>query len=111
MGRRGAAHIRPSPHLERQHIVRPRASYTAREADDIANLAFIGGKTNRQISDKSPSQYFPGLLKKSGLPTFDAQCIPTNAELLGVENYKSFLLERRRLIAQRLNTFLGVTPP
>ena len=26
-------------------------------------------------------------------------------------NYKSFLLERRRLIAQRLNTFLGVTPP
>jgi len=45
-----------------------KSSYTAREADDIANLAFIGGKTNRQISDKSPSQYFPGLVKKGGLP-------------------------------------------
>ncbi len=88
-----------------------KSSYTAREADDIANLAFIGGKTNRQISDKSPSQYFPGLVKKGGLPAFEAQCIPTNAEVLGVEKYKSFLLERRRLIAQRLNTFLGVTPP
>ena len=38
------------------HHVFPKAllksTYTAREADDIANLAFISGKTNRQISDK-----------------------------------------------------------
>src|SRR6188508_2602163 len=26
-----------------------KGSYTSREADDISNLAFIGGKTNRQI--------------------------------------------------------------
>ena len=109
LGHRGAQHRLQFHHVFPKAVLK--SSYTAREADDIANLAFIGGKTNRQISDKSPSQYFPGLLKKSGLPAFDAQCIPTIAELLGVENYKSFLLERRRLIAQRLNTFLGVTPP
>ena len=41
------------------HHIFPKAvlksAYTAREADDIANLAFIGGKTNRQISDKPPA--------------------------------------------------------
>jgi hypothetical protein len=25
-------------------------------------LAFIGGKTNRQIGDKQPSEYFPALM-------------------------------------------------
>lgn len=34
-----------------------KASFTTREADDIANLAFIGGKTNRAISDKPPATY------------------------------------------------------
>lgn len=32
-----------------------KAEVTPREADDIANLAFIGDKTNRAISDKSAS--------------------------------------------------------
>jgi hypothetical protein len=48
------------------HHIFPKAilkgSYTQREADDIANLAFIGGKTNRSISDKDPRLYFPGIL-------------------------------------------------
>jgi hypothetical protein len=55
--------------------------YAAREADDIANLAFIGGKTNRQISDKPPSQYFAPLIEKSGRDVFEAQCIPTDPRL------------------------------
>lgn len=45
------------------HHIFPKAvlktSFTAREADDIANLAFIGGKTNRAISDKAPAVYLP----------------------------------------------------
>ncbi|MDP9238868.1 MAG: DUF262 domain-containing protein [Chloroflexota bacterium] len=84
-----------------------KAHYTGREADDIANLAFIAGKTNRQISDKSPEQYFPAI-EKSGLGPFKAQCIPTDAALLGVDGYKAFLQQRRALIVQRLNEFLGV---
>jgi hypothetical protein len=47
------------------HHIFPKAqlkkSYTSREADDIANLAFIGGKTNRGISDKPPATYLPPL--------------------------------------------------
>lgn len=85
-----------------------KASYTGREADDIANLCFIGGKTNRQISDKPPRLYFSEMIEKSGPAAFEAQCIPTDPSLLGIEGYKAFLQQRRRLVAQRLNQFLGV---
>ena len=37
-------------------------------------------------------------------PTFR---IPTDETLLGVEDYKAFLAARRKLIAGRLNEFLG----
>jgi hypothetical protein len=77
----------------------------AREAYDIANLAFIGGKTNRAISDKAPAMYLPPLLEQHP-QSFTAQAIPTSAEMLGLENYKAFLVARRHMIAERLNLFL-----
>lgn len=93
------------------HHIFPKAvlkhKFTAREADDISNLAFISGKTNRAISDKAPAIYLPPLIEKLGESTFAAQAIPTDAGLLDVDNYKAFLAERRRRIAERLNEFLG----
>lgn len=93
------------------HHIFPKAvlktSFTAREADDIANLAFIGGKTNRAISDKAPAVYLHPLVDQLGEPAFAAQCIPVEASLLEVESYKAFLLERRKRIATALNTFVG----
>jgi len=103
---------RGSTHKLQFHHIFPKAllksHYSTREADDIANLAFIGGRTNRQISDKAPSKYFPGLIEKAGDSAFEAQCIPTTPAFLDIETYKSFLVERRRLISERLNEFLGV---
>jgi hypothetical protein len=81
--------------------------YGGREADDIANLAFLGGKTNRAISDKTPAEYIPPLIAKAGASAFEAQCILTDSGLLGVENYKAFLSKRREETAQRINEFLG----
>lgn len=93
------------------HHIFPKAvlkvHYTDREADDIANLAFIGGKTNRAISDKPPANYFPALVEKAGEAAFAAQCIPTDGALLQVQSYKEFLVQRRATVAQRLNEFLG----
>jgi hypothetical protein len=93
------------------HHIFPKAvlktSFTTREADDIANLAFIGGKTNRAISDKAPAVYLPPLVDQLGGPAFATQCIPVEASLLEVESYKAFLLERRKRIAAALNTFVG----
>jgi hypothetical protein len=102
----GATHRLQFHHIFPKAVLK--SSYTSREADDIANLAFIGGKTNRQISDKPPAQYFPGLLDKSGPGVFDAQCIPTDEDLLVPERYKDFLGARRVAVAERLNRFLEV---
>jgi hypothetical protein len=104
------SHVGNQHRLQFHHIF-PKAvlkgAYTQREVDDIANLAFIGGKTNRSISDKEPHLYFPEVLGKSGETAFASQCIPQSETLLAKEQYKAFLVERRKLIAARLNDFLG----
>jgi hypothetical protein len=100
-----------SQHRLQFHHIFPKAvlkgTYPARDADDIANLAFIGGKTNRQISDKFPGQYIPPIVEKSGAAAFEAQCIPIDPALLKPEDYKAFLVRRRKAVSQRLNEFLG----
>jgi hypothetical protein len=94
------------------HHVFPKAvlrnHHSQRQADDIANLAFIGGKTNRAISDRPPSQYLSALIDKLGDEQFVAQCIPVERSLLELNSYEEFLQERRKRIANRLNAFLGV---
>ena len=75
--------------------------------DDIANLAFIGGKTNREISDKAPIDYLKKILEGPGIAQLKNQAIPTDAELLKPEAFAEFLTQRRELIAARLNKFLG----
>ncbi|MCX7666045.1 MAG: DUF262 domain-containing protein [Gemmataceae bacterium] len=93
-------HIFPKAILKKKSI-------PDREIDDIANLAFIAGKTNRKISHKPPSEYLSPIIKNSGTRLFETQCIPTESKLLEIENYKLFLSERRKLIVKRLNQFLG----
>lgn len=93
------------------HHIFPKAQlkghYSTREADDIANLSFIGGKTNRRISDTPPIDYLPPLVEKHGEAAFLAQAIPCDSKFLPIDRYKDFLAERRRRIAARLNEFLG----
>jgi hypothetical protein len=105
LGHKGAHHKLQFHHIFAKAILKGR--YTTREADDIANLSFIGGKTNRAISDKPPSQYFPSMIQTAGKDAFDAQCIPLEEELLDLANYKAFLSARRLVISKRLNDFLG----
>jgi hypothetical protein len=54
------SHVGNAHQLQFHHIV-PKAllkksGYNTREIDDIANLAFIGGRANRRISDTSPAE-------------------------------------------------------
>ena len=106
LAHRGPQHLLQFHHIFPKAVLRK--AYSAREADDIANLAFIGGKTNRQISSKAPIQYLPPLIEKSGQVAFEAQCIPTQPALLDVTAYKNFLAERRAAVSHRLNEFMGV---
>jgi hypothetical protein len=108
LGHQGAQHKLQFHHIFPKAVLK-KAGHIGREADDIANLAFIGGKTNRQISDVEPNRYFPTLLEKSGAEPFSSQCIPTAQDLLSVDSYETFLAERRKRVSQRLNEFLGVS--
>jgi len=94
------------------HHIFPKAllskdGYQQREADDISNLAFIGGKTNRAISDKSPKEYLLSLADKIGKTELQAQQIPLEEWLLETKEYKVFLDARRKLIAARINAYLN----
>jgi hypothetical protein len=75
--------------------------------NDIANLAFIGGKTNREISDKAPSDYLKPFLASPNIVQLEKQAIPTDIELLKPESFDKFLKLRREMITKRLNIFLG----
>jgi len=83
--------------------------FSSREADDVANLTFIGGRTNRKISDKPPSVYLADYLAKQGPDLLSLQGIPAAPSLLEVESYREFLDARRSLLAAAINAFLGVS--
>lgn len=95
-------HIFPTAYMKKQSKLMDLPS-----TDDIANLAFIGGKTNREISDKAPAEYMKKILEGDGKVQLEKQAIPTDLELLKPESYADFLTLRRQLIAEKLNHFLG----
>jgi hypothetical protein len=92
------------------HHIFPKAvlksKFKKREIDDLANLAFIGGKTNREISNKEPIKYLPKMIKEYGKDVFVKHLIPLDEELYKIENYPKFLEVRRGLITKRLNEIL-----
>jgi hypothetical protein len=94
-------HIFPTAYMKKQSKLMDLPS-----TDDIANLAFIGGKTNREISDKAPIDYLKKILEGPSSDQLKKQAIPIDPELLKPEAFAQFLILRRELIAQRLNKFL-----
>lgn len=110
-----ALNLSGKQHRLQFHHVFPKAvlkgKFTDREADDIANLAFISGGTNRRLTDKPPSDYIPALVARGGDKVFVAQGVPTDPAILSVDHYKEFLAERRTHVALMLNRFLRTEGP
>lgn len=100
-----AQHALQFHHIFPQDVLK-KAGRSPQEINDICNLAFIGGKTNRRISNKEPALYLPDVVKNAGEDALRKQCIPTNPELWAVGRYDDFLAARRELVANRLNAFL-----
>lgn len=107
----GVQHSLQFHHFFPQAVLR-RAGRENAEINDICNLVFIGGGTNRKIGDAEPTEYLRDVMEKLGKDGAERelgkQCIPTQQYLWEVENYDEFLVERRKLVANRLNEFLGV---
>lgn len=101
---------RDTQHSLQFHHVFPKAVlkkvYNRKEINDIANLAFIEGKTNKKILAKEPLKYLPGIIEKQGVDFLSYQAMPDDLRLYEVDNYHEFLNVRRKLIADKLNHFL-----
>lgn len=103
-------HSSASDKIEFHHIFpkaflkKTRTELVDREINDIANLAFIGSTTNKQISAKTPATY------RADYPTeaLTAQLIDFDAWGDGAGDYERFTTARRQAIADALNEFIGV---
>lgn len=81
------------------------ANYETAEINEIANMAFIGGRTNRKISAKEPSVYLEEIVRERGEEALKAQFVPLDRELWKVTRYRDFLAARRRLLIDAINAF------
>lgn len=88
------------------HHIHPRAilkdRYSKAEINDLANLAFISGKANLKISNRSPTAYFPSL----GDQELAAHFVPLDESLRNADNYRGFLAARRWLLAAYMTGLL-----
>lgn len=80
--------------------------YETGETNEVANMAFITGETNRRISNKDPEVYLNEVLKRQGPDALSAQCVPLDQELWKLDRYRDFLAARRVAIAEKMNEFI-----
>jgi hypothetical protein len=83
-----------------------KANYEKSEINEIANMAFIGGRTNRRISAKNPAEYLEDIVKERGEDALSSQLVPLDRNLWKIENYRQFLEARRKLLITEINKFL-----
>lgn len=102
-------------HFIQFHHVFPKAilqaadcAYEKSEINEIANMAFITGRTNQRLSKKSPEEYFERIIAERGEQALRDQQIPMDRRLWKIENYRAFLDERRRLLSVAINDFIEI---
>jgi hypothetical protein len=97
-------------HFIQWHHIIPKsllkAQYETGEINEIANMAFITGQTNRRISNKEATDYLATIVDKQGAEALTSQCVPTDPELWATVRYRDFLQQRRVALAERMNSFI-----
>ena len=102
----GKAHTIQYHHIFPKSVLRD-ANYDKKEINEISNMAFIGGKTNRQILNKEPLEYLEKeVIAKRGEDALTSQLIPLNKNLWEIKNYREFLGKRKEAIAYAINKFM-----
>jgi hypothetical protein len=75
------------------------------ELDILANFAFLSKHDNIKISDGNPAKY----LAAADPEELRTQWIPQDPSLWRAEGFSEFCSARRELLAQVLNSLLGLT--
>ena len=113
-GRGDVHHIFPKNYLQKNGK-NNKALY-----NQIANFALIQTETNLQISDMSPKEYMQivntqcnsngneiGSINEKGnlLENLKINCIPESLDLMNIDDYDSFLKQRRILMAKKIKDY------
>lgn len=97
-------------HYIQYHHIFPKSllkgQYDKGEINEIANMAFISGRTNRKISNKEPKQYLNEIVNSHGKEVVLKQLVPLDQDLLELKDYRNFLQRRRDLLADAVNKFI-----
>lgn len=101
----GKLHFIQWHHIIPKSLLKGRG-YETGEINEIANMAFITGQTNRRISNKEATGYLADIVEKQGAEALASQCVPTTPELWATERYHDFLKQRRVALAERMNSFI-----
>lgn len=105
LAHQGRSHTIQFHHIFAKSIVKE--LYDKASVNEIANLAFIAGKTNRVFSNKPPVEYLPGVITERGVEALTSQCVPTDPQLHALDRFSDFLAARRLLLAETVNAFLA----
>jgi hypothetical protein len=76
-----------------------------RTVNEIANIAFLTKQANLGISARDPGLYLPEVIARYP-DALRQQSVPQSSGLWDVLRFEDFLAERRRLLAEAINTFM-----
>jgi hypothetical protein len=102
----GKAHAVQFHHIMPKSLLRD-MGIDRKSINDLANLTFIGGKTNRNISNKLPSEYLLDILTKRGSIIYNHNYIPSDKGLWELNRFEEFLNARRKIIVDEINNFIS----
>jgi hypothetical protein len=95
------------------HHVFPRAYLKKREfsqdrINSLCNFCFLTADSNKRISSKSPSEYFPNLIPQdSFVAVLESNLLPLKKEVYDKNDYDNFLKLRSQRIMESLDKVLA----
>jgi len=102
--------VGPDHEIQIHHVfpkaILKEAGVRKKDRDEIANLAFLGARPNRQISMREPSKYLAEIAQRHP-ERLNAQSIPMDRKLWKVARFQDFLAARRELLAVAVNDLLA----
>ncbi len=108
-------HLFPKDYLKKNGM--GRADY-----NQIANYVYMQSEVNIKVGNKPPVEYFGTIrdqIRSSGrlvsgiaseqdlLENLTANCVPVGIMDMSIDDYPDFLLERRKLMAQKIKTYFN----
>jgi hypothetical protein len=107
LAHQGRSHFIQYHHIFSRKLLKS-AGYEKAAINEIANMAFIAGGTNRSLSAKPPDQYLARIVDEQGKEALESHCIPLDPTLWTVESYPKFLEYRRAALSEAINDFVAI---